>query len=524
MGIQGKPSYLYILWASAVLTAGALGLPLVYLAIRTVGAGPGVLELMFNSRTLNLLLRTLGLVAAVTSASLALTLPLAWLTAYSDLPFRRTWTVLAVLPLVIPSYVGAFTFISAFGPRGMLQQLLEGPLGIERLPDIYGFPGAFLVLTLCSYPYLFLTVRGALVSLDPALEEASRSLGHSTASTLWNITLPQLRPAMASGGLLVALYTLRDFGAVSMLQYNVFTRVIYVQYQTAFDRTYAAALSLVLVAISIIILVLETRTRQSVYYRSDSASSRPRATVPLGPWKWPALVFCGGLMALALGVPAATISYWLVRGFRAGEALNMAWLPAWNSFHASAAAAIVAGLAALPVAYLVVRRPGLFSKGLERLTYIGYALPGVAVGLALVFFGANYATRLYQTLGMLILAYMIQFVPQAVGAIRARLLQINPRFEEAARTLGHDGMQVLATITWPLARPGLMAGVALVFLTAMKELPITLMLGPTGFDTLATRVWSATQEAFFARAAVPALLLIVVSSLSIAGLINRMER
>ena len=526
MRALAKSGYLYLLWVPAVLTAIVLVLPLAYLVMRTLEAGAGVWDLVLNPRTLNLLLRTVGLVAAVTSASVALSLPLAWLTTRSDLPLRKMWTVLAVLPLVIPSYVGAFTFLSALGPRGMLQQLMEGPLGIERLPDIYGFPGAFVVLTLCTYPYLFLTVRGALVSLDPALEEASHSLGHSKASTLWNIILPQLRPAIASGGLLVALYTLRDFGAVSMMQYDAFTRVIFVQYQTAFDRTYAAALSLILVGISVWVLMAEmrTRARYSVYYRSDSSSSSPPAQVPLGIWKGPALVFCGMLVALALGIPTATISYWLVRGILAGEILSMAWIPAWNSFHAAAVAAAAAGLAAVPVAYLAVRRAGWFSHAIERLTYVGYALPGVALGLALVFFGANYASPLYQTFAMLILAYVIQFVPQAVGTVRASLLQINPRYEEAARTLGRSGMQVLASITWPLVRPGLLGGVALVFLSAMKELPITLMLRPTGFETLATLVWGATEEAFYARAAVPSLLLILVSSLSVAGLLNRIKR
>jgi iron(III) transport system permease protein len=143
------------------------------------------------------------------------------------------------------------------------------------------------------------------------------------------------------------------------------------------------------------------------------------------------------------------------------------------------------------------------------------------VALALVFFGANYATPLYQTLGLLILAYVVLFVSPAAGALRTSFLQINPRLEEAARSLGRPPWQVLASITLPLARSGIAAAAALVFLLVMKELPATLILGPIGFNTLATSVWAAASEAFFAQAAVPALLLILISSVPLAFLMLR---
>jgi iron(III) transport system permease protein len=187
-------------------------------------------------------------------------------------------------------------------------------------------------------------------------------------------------------------------------------------------------------------------------------------------------------------------------------------------------AAIVTVVAALPVAILAVRYAGRISGLLERATYIGFALPGIVIALALVFFGANYATPIYQTLGLLIFAYIILFLPQAVGAIRSGLLQISPRLEEAARSLGRTPRQTLTTVTLPLVRPAILAGAALVFLTTMKELPATLILSPIGFKTLATSIWSATSEAFFARAAVPALLLILVSSVPIAFMVIRERR
>jgi len=253
-------------------------------------------------------------------------------------------------------------------------------------------------------------------------------------------------------------------------------------------------------------------------------AARPLPTTRLGPWRWLALCFCGLIVVLALVLPAAVLLYWLVRGVLAGEQLVPLWLATRNSVLASGLAAGTILVATLPVAVLSVRRPGRLSHFLERLTYAGFALPGVVVALSLVFLGARYARLLYQTLPMLILAYGILFLPQGVGAVRASLLQVHPSLEEAARSLGRRPLQVFLSITLPLLRPGVVAGAGLVFLTTMKELPATLILGPFGFKTLATAVWSAVSEAFFAQAAAPALLLILTSSLPMAFLILREQR
>lgn len=510
------------LWGPALLVAAAVLLPILYLLIRALEAGPAVWALVFRVRTLQIIARTLWLALTVTAASAVIAVPLAWLTARTDLPLRRLWATLTALPLVIPSYVGAYLMVAALGPRGMLQQWLEGLFGVQRIPDIYGFSGAFVVLTLLSYPYTLLTVRAALQRLDPALDEASRSLGQGAWATFFRVTLPQLRPALASGSLLVALYTLRDFGVVSIMRYDTFTRVIYVQYQAAFNRVAAAVLALVLVVITLGILALEVRTRGRAHYHGNAGGTTRRASlVQLGRWYWPALLFCGVLVGLALLLPASVLLYWLVRGLRAGESLAPLWQATRNSLLASGVAAGATLLAALPVAILSVRRPGRLSHLLERMTYACFALPGIVVALAMVFFGIRYARPLYQTLPMLILAYGILFLPQAVGAVRASLLQVHPNLEEAARSLGRGALQTFTTITLPLVWPGVAAAASLVFLTTMKELPATLILGPMGFKTLATAVWSAVGEAFFARAALPALLLILVSSLPMAFFILR---
>jgi iron(III) transport system permease protein len=498
-------------------------LPLVYLVLRSLENGWGeFLEVALRDKTLAVLARSVVLATVVTAASVAVAVPLAWLTARTDLPGRRAWAVLAALPLVIPSYVGGFVLVSMFGPRGLLQDALA-PLGIERLPEIYGLPGAALALTLFSYPYVFLTVRGALRGTDPALEEASRSLGSGGWATFFRVTLPQLRPAIVAGALLVALYSLSDFGAVSLLQFDSFSREIYTQYRSAFDRTPAAILALILVALTAAILVFEARVRgRARYHRSTAGSVRPRnGVIALGRWKWPALLFCGVVVLLALVVPVGVLVFWLTRGLASGEPLRLLWGAAFNSVYVSALAAGVAALAAVPVAILAVRHPGRIASLVERLSYLGYALPGIVLALSLVFFGANFAPALYGTLALLVFAYAVHFLPQAVGATRSALLQVRPSVEEAARGLGRGPTGVVATVTAPLASSGILAGAALVFLTTMKELPATLLLSPLGFDTLATSIWTATSEAFFARAAAPALLLIAVSALPMYLLVVR---
>lgn len=509
------------LWLPALLVAVAMLLPLAYLAVRAGGAGRQALAIAGDPSTLLVLANTVLLATLVTAASALLAVPLAWLTTRTDLPGRRVWAVLTVLPLVVPSYVGGFAYIAAFGPRGMLQSVLA-PLGVERLPDFYGLPGAVLTLTLFSFPYLLLTVRAALLGMDPALEEASRSLGRSPVQTFRRITLPQLRPAIGAGALLVALYALSDFGAVSLMRFNSFTRAIYVQYQAAFDRTPAAVLAVLLVVFTVVLLTVEARTRRGVRYHSTSGgAARRQPVVALGRWRTPAVLLCSTVVALGLVVPMGVMGYWLVRGLEAGEPLRLVGGAAWNSTQAAGLAAVIAAVAAVPIALLAARHRSRTSVLLERATYVGYALPGIVVALALVFFGVRYAGPLYQTLALLVFAYVVLFLPQAVGATRASALQIAPSVEEAARGLGRRPPAVLLTVTAPLIRPGVLAGAALVFLTAMKELPATLLLGPTGYTTLATAIWNAASEAFFARAAAPALLLVLLSGVPLAFLLSR---
>jgi iron(III) transport system permease protein len=510
-----------IVWLPALVVAAAMLVPAAYLVIAAAELPAArIVEIVTAPSTLRLTGRTLLLAASVTGASLVLGVPIAWLTIRSDLPARRFFAIATALPLVIPTYVGAYALVATLAPGG----LVEAWFGV-RPPSPYGFWGAFVALTLFTFPYVLITVQSGLRGLDPALEEASRSLGRGPVSTFLRVTLPQLRPSAAAGALLVTLYVLSDFGAVSILRYSTFTRAIYLEYRTAFDRAPAAVLGLVLVALTVVFLVLEARTARD---RGGQFGVRgtPRAAsrVPLGRWRWPAVGLCAAVATVGLVIPVTVIVYWLVRGLAAGEAVNVALGAAGRSLAAAALGALAATLAALPVAVWSGRSRSRLARLAERASFTGYALPGIVVALALVFVGIRVAQPLYQTLAMLVFAYVVLFLPQAVGAVRSSLLQVTPDVEHAARTLGSSRVVTLLRVTLPLARRGALAGGALVFLTVLKELPATLLLAPTGFDTLATRVWSATAEAFFTRAALPALLLILLGSVPLAVAMIRERR
>jgi iron(III) transport system permease protein len=500
-------------WIPAVAVCAAVLLPVGYLAARAAGADEGVLALLVTPRTLRVLVYTIALTLAVTGAAIALGVPLAWLTARTDLPGARLWSVVAALPLVVPSYIAGYVIATVLGPVGLVQQLLEPITGLGRLPEVYGFPGAWLTLVLVAYPYVFLSARAGLRGLDPSLEEASRSLGEGEWTTFRRVTLPLLRPWVQAGALLVALYVLSDFGAVSIMRFDSFTTAIYLQYQGAFNRSYAAVLSMVLVLLAALLLLAD-RSGGARFHRLGAGASRPARVVPLRRWRGAALAFCALVAALGVAMPVAVIGYWIVVGFREAEAMTRVAAPAARSLYASVLGTAAALVAAMPVALVAARRRGGLAMAIVRATYVSYALPGLVIALALVFFAARYAPAVYQSLGLLVVAYAIHFVPQAVGPLRSALMQVSPSQEEAARTLGRSAPEVMWSVTLPLVRPGMVAAAALVFLTIMKELPATLLLSPTGFDTLATSIWSYATEGRFARAASPALVLLAISSIS----------
>ncbi len=513
---QGPPGRWW--WVVALLAVLPGLLPPVVLVAQVVTGG--AVRTVPISRLLELLWQTGGLVWAVTLAAGLVGLATAWLTTATDLQGRRIWSTLVTLPLVIPSYVGALTLLGATGARGILSEV-TGWFGWGPIPTPIGFFGAFVVLTVYSIPLVHLTVVPVLRRLDPALEDAARGLGAPRWRVFRTVTLPQLRPPLAAAGLLVALYAVSDFGAVSLLRYDTFTRAIYAQYQGRLDRRPAMTLAVVLIVVALTVLWMERRTRgRAAYHRSKT--SRPRTPVALtrgGRVGGTALLAL--LVVAGLGLPIAVIGSWLARGVGLGLEIGSIWSEAARSVTVSVISATIAALAAIPVAITTVRYRSRISSSIDTAMWSSYALPHITVGLALVAFSLAYARSWYQSLALLIVGYVAMFLPQAAGSAQSVLLQVSPQLEEASLSLGRSRWRTLTAITIPLMARGLAVGAALVFLTVMKELPATLLLRPTGYETLAVRIWSTTAEGFYTRASAAALLLLTVSALPLYLLISR---
>lgn len=493
--------------------------PILYLLVRALEGGLDAFGPIWRMRTLELVISTIALGVAVVAGAVGLGVPLAWLTVRTDLPARRLWSILAIAPLAIPSYLVAFAFVGAFAPRGWVSQLL-GPLGGLGPPSIYGFWGAAFVLTLATMPYVVISTRAALMRLDPATEEAARSLGRGPWAAARTAVVPVIVPAVGAGALLACLYAISDFGAVSILRYDTLATAIYSQYRFSFDRSSAAVLALLLLALALVLVWAEGRVRRRAALRTPHGRQRVPARIRLGAWKWPALSLCLGVTTFALGVPVVTVGLWLVNGITHGLELSIGLGALRDSLVLAVGAAGLALVMAVPLARLVAHFPGRWSNGTERLLYAVYAIPGISLALAIVFFNLNAVPVLYQTLFALVLAVSLRYLVQSVGALKGPMLQVSPRTVEAARSLGERPIGVLRTVTLPLLRPGLVAGAMLVFLSALKELPLTLLLAPPGFSTLATELWDAAREAFYAQAAVPATLLLLVSFVSVGLLVR----
>lgn len=510
------------LLAVAVGVALLAALPIAYLVIRALEGDGATLALLLRPRTLELVASTVALGAGVGFGAVVLGVPLAWLTVRTDLPGRRLWAILVIAPMAVPSYLLAFAVVGALGPRGWVAELLA-PLGIDALPSVYGAPGALLVLTLATTPYVVLATGAALRRLDPRAEEVARSLGDGPLAAARTAILPVLLPAIGAGALLAVLYAVSDFGAPSILRYDSLARAIHTQYRSSFDRSGAAALALVLIALALVIVWAEGRIRRRAALRRPHGSRRPPPRVALGRWRVPAIGLCAAVTALSLGLPVVTIAIWLVRGLSAGVAVDSDLAPLRDSIVLGGGSAILAVTVALPLAWLVVQIRGRTGAAVERMLYVVYAIPGIALALAVVSFTLNVTPLLYQSLVVLIIAVAVRYLVQPTGALRSPMLQVGPHTLEAARSLGQGPLGVMRTVALPLLRPGILAGAALVFLSALKELPLTLLVAPTGFRTLATQVWDAAREGFFTAAAVPAALLLVVSSVSVALLLRGEE-
>ena len=486
--MRKPPKVILVIALTATLLAV---LPIAYLGLRLFEGFDRALAELLRFRTLELLGNTGLLVLAVSASALLVGFSQAWLTTRSTVKFASFFAVLAALPLAIPSYVMALGYMSLF-------------------PGFSGFFASWLVLTLATSPYVFLGVTAALVRIDTATDEVARTLGLGRFQVLTRVTFPQVRPAATASVLLVALYVLSEFGAIALLRFDTFTRAIYNAYQGSFDRTSAAALALVLLLMTLLIIWFERRYR-GLYTASPKALGK-RLRVDLGSWSWAAMAALALVSVFSVGIPMASLLAWIIQG-SASLDLPMLLDALWGSVRLASLSGIIISVFATAIALWAVRYRTRLGAWIETLSWATHALPAVVVGLALVFFGANITPWIYQTTWMLVIAYLILFLPNALAAISTPIAQAPKDLEDVSQSLGVPANRTLFKVVLPIAFPGILAGAGLVALTVLKELPATLLLRPTETNTLATRLWDATEDLAYSQAAPFALLLVIVAGL-----------
>jgi iron(III) transport system permease protein len=502
----GRRRFPWVLTASSIAIVAALLAPLVLVVVQAAQSGwSNVWEVLDRSYVATLLWNTVRLAAVVTLLAAIIGTGAAWLTERTALPGRRLWAVLLIIPVVIPDFVLSWSWSSVFDA-------------------VHGFNGAVLVMTLHLYPLIYLPMAGAFRSADPGQEEAARGLGLSRWRVWWRISVRQARATLLGGCLLVCLALLSYYGAFENLRYQTFTTAIFGELQTQFSPGVASSMSLVLVAISLFVLGGEAVFRERGRVdRTGPLAQRALMPIPLSGFR-KALALAGivALVALALGFPIGIVGYWMVVGQSSGlpAAVSLGSAVGYTVAYSALAAALATALA-LPVAMLAARHRRRWAAALERSTFVVQAIPGVVVGLALVFLTSRYLFSLYQSPELLVAAYALMFFPLALVAMTASVLRASPRLEEIGRSLGKGPVAVRLRVTLPLLGPGLAAAFCFVFLSAATELTATLLLVPTGVQTLATQFWAYAEEGVSFGAAAPYAATMIALSAVPAYLLSR---
>jgi iron(III) transport system permease protein len=494
------------------VVVGLIALPVIVTVNDALGAdlakvGNVLAPYDIRGRIANTLLVALG----VTVACGVIGVGAAWLVERTTLRGKPFWMLLLVMPITIPIFVTS----TAWGGLGAFWQDLAG---------------AGAITAASYYPIVFLLTTASLRGMDPALEESARSLGLSPWSTFFRVVLPQLRPAIFGGLLIVALDTLVELDAFIAIQPSVFITDIYTLYRTSFSTAGPAVLSTLSILFCVAILGIERLLRGSAgYSRVSQGARRPPARYHLGRWAFVAVPALLAVAAVAVGIPVAALIDWAVHTTRSGLAAaapGLADLPraAATSAGLGVIAAVLGVVLALPIAFLATRYRGALVLLLERATFLSFALPDFVAAVALTTLAVTYLRIAYESVALLVFVNAILFVPIAVVALRVSLGQLEPRLEEVSRSLGLGPMRTLLRVTLPLLRPGLAAAGVLVFVFVLSDLTATDVLRPPGMITLGSGFSDNSQETALGAAAAYAAALMLLALISAYVLMTRFGR
>jgi len=527
---RGHPGFGVAIWIIALIASAPLLVALSSLFSDTGEIWQHLIRYVLPEALVN----TLVLVAGVGVFTILLGVSLAWVVAACEFPGRRFFNWALLLPMAMPGYVLGFALAALFEYTGPVQGAWRALFGQDAaFPDAGAGGAAIATLSLVLYPYVFLITRQAFATQGLRGIEVAQSCGQKPLSGFFRVSLPMARPWIVAGTSLAIMECLADFGTVQLFNYTTFTTAIYRSWYGLFSLQSALQLSLVLVTLVVVALVLEKRFRGRSQFTATGATSPAR--LQLGRRRGLLVcLYCSAVLFIAFGLPATMIIAWSIEHF-AGEFDAGYWRLAGNTLMLATLAALLITGTALLLAFAVRNAPGRINRLLARIATLGYAIPGTV--LAVGFFvpvaalsrwlnqspliGDGTVIALQSGLTVVLLAYLTRYLAVAHGPLDSALLRIRPSIEDAARGMGVSGLSLLGRVHLPILKPALVTALLLVFVDVMKELPITLMTRPFGWDTLAVRVFQLTTEGEWERAALPALAIVAAGLVPVILLSRR---
>lgn len=531
-GARTGPGCSVVIWAVAAVASLPLLVALLSFAADTGDVWAHLARYVLPEALLN----TLLLVAGVGVMTMVLGVSLAWFVATCEFPGRRFFSWALLLPMAMPGYVLGFAFAALFEYTGPVQTAWRSVFGASTpFPGLGPAGASILTLGLVLYPYVFLIARQAFRTQGVRSLEVAQSCGLSALRGFFRVSLPMARPFIVAGVSLAAMECLADFGTVQLYNFTTFTTAIYRSWYGLFSLQSALQLSVVLVTLVLVALLVEKRFRGASRY--TAAGSAPRERLRLAPaTRLAVALWCALVLTVAFLLPAGLIVHWSVQNFAAEFDARYLGLIVNTLMLATCAALLITALALL-LAFAVRRVPTPVNRTLSRLATLGYAIPGtvLAVGFFVpvawlsrqlnetLFAGTGTVVALQGGLAVVFLAYLARYLAVAHNPVESALQRIRPSIEDAARGLGVSGVRMLGSVHIPILRPAIVTALLLVFVDVMKELPITLMTRPFGWDTLAVRVFQLTTEGQWQLAALPALAIVLVGLIPVSVLERRSE-
>jgi len=486
-----------------------------------------------------LLFNTAALLVGVGIGTLVLGAGLAWLVTAYEFPGRSVFQWMLMLPMAVPAYIMGFVFMATFDVAGPVQGALVAWFGDAAwFPEVRSPAGAITVMTLVLYPYVYMLALVGYRGISASALDTARVHGYGQAQFFWKVVLPISRPAIAAGVALALMEALADFATVRFFNFPTLADGVVRIWHGMMDLRAASELAGLLAMVALVALLLERSQRGRTRYHEAGGRSPGLPRVRLeGRRKWLATALCGLVIAAALVLPLTQLLAWAAveLGRMSPNSARVYLELALNSLFLATLAAAVAVLMAI-VLSSGVRIGGRVARVVATLATTGYAIPGpvLAVGILLTLTPIDHALNDFLeywagfTVGLLltgsvvglIYGYVARFLAVAYQSTDAALEKVKPNLTMAARTLGAGSWRILGRIHLPLAAPGILVAATLVFVDVMKELPVTLMLRPFGYETLATWVWQMSAESIWTGAAVPALAIVLAGLLPVAVLVK----